>query len=161
MNNKGTDQTAWMRRLICASACAFVVRIWHKQVFSWRGPSSMLSKNTYFDINFEWLKHDFAYIFVWQLTFNNFPCIKHFGSQTYYPYIVCGVCILAVILLPTLGYSLCLSNLGINPQIGKKILYQKLENTGLLLIGKQPVFGCKISKIKSLACDFFPRVHAF
>ena len=29
-NNKGADQTALMRRLICA----FVVRIWHKQVFS-------------------------------------------------------------------------------------------------------------------------------
>ena len=29
MNNKGADQTAWMRRLICA----FVVRLWHKQVF--------------------------------------------------------------------------------------------------------------------------------
>ena len=29
--NKGADQTARMRRLICA----FVVRIWHKQVFSW------------------------------------------------------------------------------------------------------------------------------
>ena len=27
MNNKGADQTAWLRRLICA----FVVRIWHKQ----------------------------------------------------------------------------------------------------------------------------------
>ena len=33
MNNKGADQTARMRRLMCA----FVVRIWHKQVFSWRG----------------------------------------------------------------------------------------------------------------------------
>ena len=33
MNNKGADQTAWMRRLICT----FVVRIWHKQVFSWCG----------------------------------------------------------------------------------------------------------------------------
>ena len=33
-NNKGADQTAQMRRLICT----FVVRIWHKQVFSWRGP---------------------------------------------------------------------------------------------------------------------------
>ena len=30
---KGADQTARMRRLICA----FVVGIWHKQVFSWRG----------------------------------------------------------------------------------------------------------------------------
>ena len=29
MNNKGADQTAWMRRLICA----FVVRIWHKTHF--------------------------------------------------------------------------------------------------------------------------------
>ena len=32
-NNKGADQTAEMRRLICA----FVVRICHKQVFSWCG----------------------------------------------------------------------------------------------------------------------------
>ena len=32
-NNKDTDQTTRMRRLICA----FVVRIWNKQVFSWRG----------------------------------------------------------------------------------------------------------------------------
>ena len=31
--NKGANQTARMRRLICA----FVVRIWQKQVFSWRG----------------------------------------------------------------------------------------------------------------------------
>ena len=31
-NNKGADQTARMHRLICT----FVVRIWHKQVFSWR-----------------------------------------------------------------------------------------------------------------------------
>ena len=30
-NNKGADQTARMRRLICT----FVVRIWLKQVFSW------------------------------------------------------------------------------------------------------------------------------
>ena len=34
---KGADQTARMRRLICE----FIVRIWHKQVFSWRG-SNML-----------------------------------------------------------------------------------------------------------------------
>ena len=33
MNNKGADQTVEMRRLICA----FVVCIWHKQVFSWCG----------------------------------------------------------------------------------------------------------------------------
>ena len=33
MNNKGADQTARMRRLICA----FDVRIWHKQVFSGHG----------------------------------------------------------------------------------------------------------------------------
>ena len=32
-DNKDADQTARMCRLICA----FVVRIWHKQVFSWRG----------------------------------------------------------------------------------------------------------------------------
>ena len=29
VNNKGADQTAWMRRLICV----FVVRIWHKTGF--------------------------------------------------------------------------------------------------------------------------------
>ena len=29
VNNKGTDQTARI--------CAFDVRIWHEQVFSWRG----------------------------------------------------------------------------------------------------------------------------
>ena len=39
-NNKGADQTARMRRLICA----FVVRIWHKQVFSWLGSNSRCSK---------------------------------------------------------------------------------------------------------------------
>ena len=33
MNNKGADQTARMRSLICA----FVVHIWQKQVFSCRG----------------------------------------------------------------------------------------------------------------------------
>ena len=33
VNNKGADPTVRMRRLICA----FVVRMWHKQVFSWRG----------------------------------------------------------------------------------------------------------------------------
>ena len=39
-NNKGADRTAWMRRLICA----FVVRIWHKQVFSWRD-SNVIQKS--------------------------------------------------------------------------------------------------------------------
>ena len=33
MTNKGADQTARLRRLICT----FVVRIWQKQVFSWQG----------------------------------------------------------------------------------------------------------------------------
>ena len=33
VNDKGADQTGRVRRLICA----FVVRIWHKQGFSWRG----------------------------------------------------------------------------------------------------------------------------
>ena len=33
MSNNGADQTVRMRRLICA----FDVRLWHKQVFSWRG----------------------------------------------------------------------------------------------------------------------------
>ena len=34
VNNKGTDQTACMCRLICL----FVVYIWQNQVFSWHGP---------------------------------------------------------------------------------------------------------------------------
>ena len=42
MNNKGVDQTVRMRRLICA----FVVCMWHKQVFSWRG--SYHSRDWYF-----------------------------------------------------------------------------------------------------------------
>ena len=42
--NKGADQTVRMRRLICA----FVVRIWHKQVFSWRGSYHQIQ--TYFGI---------------------------------------------------------------------------------------------------------------
>ena len=37
MNNKSADQTVQMHRLICA--IAFVVRIWHKHVFSWCGPT--------------------------------------------------------------------------------------------------------------------------
>ena len=36
----------------------------------------------------------------------------------------------------------------LNPQVEKKTL-QNWENTGLFLVGKQPVFGCKIGKIKS------------
>ena len=39
-NNKGADQAARMRRVICA----FVVRIWHKQVFSWRGSYNKIVK---------------------------------------------------------------------------------------------------------------------
>ena len=41
-NNKGADQTVRTRRLICT----IVVRIWQKQVFSWRGSyvSSELSR---------------------------------------------------------------------------------------------------------------------
>ena len=38
MKNKGADQTARMHRLICD----FVVRIWYKQVFSWRGSQLFL-----------------------------------------------------------------------------------------------------------------------
>ena len=57
-----------------------------------------------------------------------------------------------MILLPTLGYCLCLLNLGINPntilRLGKNI--KNWENTGLFWTGKQPVFSCKIGKIKSL-----------
>ena len=42
----------------------------------------------------------------------------------------------------------------LNPQVGKKI--SKIGKihlyTNLFRIGKQPVFGCKIGKIKSLEC---------
>ena len=41
---KGADQTAPMRRLVCA----FVVRIWYKQVFSWHG-SFYLSVDSWCD----------------------------------------------------------------------------------------------------------------
>ena len=40
-NNKRADQTARMRRLICA----FVVRIWQNRVFSWRGSVKDLRAN--------------------------------------------------------------------------------------------------------------------
>ena len=64
MNNKGVDQTAQMRRL----TCAFVVRIWHKQVFSWCGSNGSIptvwnvqwnSASTMLqtDINVEWSWH--------------------------------------------------------------------------------------------------------
>ena len=57
------------------------------------------------------------------------------------------------------GYSLCLLNFGVNPnkilRLGKNL--QNWANTGLFWIGMQPVFGCKIGKIKSLMVhvDFF------
>ena len=55
-----------------------------------------------------------------------------------------------MILLPSLGYSLCLLNLGINPNkiliFGKNL--QNWESTGLFL--DWAVLGCKIGKIKSL-----------
>ena len=40
LDNKGADQTARIRRLICA----FVVRIRHKQVFSWRVSIILVSR---------------------------------------------------------------------------------------------------------------------
>ena len=46
MNNIGADQTAWMRRLICA----FVVRILLKQVFSWRGSNCCYVTSRHFNI---------------------------------------------------------------------------------------------------------------
>ena len=51
-NNKGADQTAWMRRLICA----FVVRIGQKQVFSWRGSYADLKLRFiyFYNINLPW-----------------------------------------------------------------------------------------------------------
>ena len=54
--------------------------------------------------------------------------------------------------LPFWRYSQCLLNLALNPnkihRLGKNL--QNWENTDLFWIGKQPVFGCKIGKIKSL-----------
>ena len=46
MNNKGADQTARMCRLICG----FVVRIWQKQVFSWRGSYGFRQKIAEFTV---------------------------------------------------------------------------------------------------------------
>ena len=43
VNNKGADQTAWMRRLVCA----FIVRKAQRKVFSCRGPNGPAHK-TYF-----------------------------------------------------------------------------------------------------------------
>ena len=49
-NNKGADQTARMRRLICT----FVVRIWLKQVFSWHGSDDTCTSLTLtFSLSFE------------------------------------------------------------------------------------------------------------
>ena len=48
-NNKGADQTAQMRKLVCA----FVVRIWQKQVFSWRGSYSEGQSSE--SKNFRWM----------------------------------------------------------------------------------------------------------
>ena len=60
-----------------------------------------------------------------------------------------------MIILPILGNSLCLLNVRINSnktlRLGKNL--QNWENTGLFWIGKQPVFGCKIGKIKSLMLE--------
>ena len=60
-----------------------------------------------------------------------------------------------VILLPVLEYSLCLLNLGISPI--KSSDWGKIskfgENIALFWIGKQPVFSCKIGKIKSLSTN--------
>ena len=41
-NNKDADQTVGMRRLICT----FVVRIWQKQIISWRGSYCIFSEST-------------------------------------------------------------------------------------------------------------------
>ena len=46
-NNKGADQNARMRRLICA----FAVRIWHKQIFSWRGLADEVFQTGYYNMN--------------------------------------------------------------------------------------------------------------
>ena len=57
--------------------------------------------------------------------------------------------IITVILLPFLGYSLCLWNWEI---YSNKIfrLGKNFQKYWPFLIGKQPVIGCKIDKIKSL-----------
>ena len=61
MNNKGADQTVRMHRLICAFVMisAFVIRIWQKQVFSWRGSYSIIqlncAGNTWQEIHFSFI----------------------------------------------------------------------------------------------------------
>ena len=72
MNNKGADQTARMRRLICA----FVVRIWHEQVFSWGGSYHVwylgydISKvnNEFCHSYLNWFNRNFCCDFVIQIT---------------------------------------------------------------------------------------------
>ena len=59
-NNKGVDQTAWVRRLICV----FVVRIWQKQVFSRLG-----SFNAALGVWAPFLFWQFDYTSSWSLTF--------------------------------------------------------------------------------------------
>ena len=60
-----------------------------------------------------------------------------------------------VIILPFSGYSLCILNLGINPnkilRLGKNS--PKLGKYRPFWIRKQPVLDCKIGKIKSLRAD--------
>ena len=62
MNNKGADQTAPMRRLIDV----FIVRIWHKQVFSLCGSYFCnYAKTTLFDLQqFSWIFYDFYCIYM-------------------------------------------------------------------------------------------------
>ena len=47
VNNKDADQTARMCRLICI----FVVRIWHKQVFSWLGSFNIGNVTNLLDVS--------------------------------------------------------------------------------------------------------------
>ena len=63
-NNKGADQTARMRRLICT----FVVRIWQKQVFSWRGSYLVKTYCKKFE-NFRHLKYGCNYPKIWTIWF--------------------------------------------------------------------------------------------
>ena len=67
-----------------------------------------------------------------------------------------------LILLPFWGYSMCLEILGKIPlkSSGWEKNRQNWNNTGLFLIGKQPVFGCKIRKIKSLSYALY-RITGF
>ena len=77
------------------------------------------------------------------------PCITHITNSFFFagPRCAVGRDFIAFFLIQPVPFEL-----GINPnkilRLGKNL--QHWETTGLFWIGKQPVFGCKIGKTKSL-----------